>query len=111
MRFQSWVHILSVGAFSSAASMALAGETPDWTENISLKGDLRLRHEIIDQDYKDTRNRTRLRARLSLKGQVNDEVNVHLRLASGSDDPVSTNQSLDDGFSSKDINLNLAYMA
>ena len=111
MLLKQWGATLGIVAIVSAASTGLAEEKAVWSDRISLKGDLRLRHEIIDEDAKDTRNRTRLRARLSLQGTVNDEVDVHLRLASGSDDPVSTNQSLDDGFSSKDINLDLAYVA
>ncbi len=102
--------VSSASALILAAGLSFGAES-SWTDAVSFKGDLRLRHEYIDQDDKsDTRNRWRLRARVSMKGKVNDRVDVHLRLASGSDDPVSTNQSLDDGFSSKDINLDRAYV-
>ena len=92
------------------ASLSAKAEEVRWTEKGSFKGDLRLREEWIDQEGKNERTRTRLRARLSATAQVNDTVQVKLRLASGSDDPVSSNQTLDDGFSSKDIQLDRAYV-
>ena len=85
-------------------------EAEEWYETIKLKGDLRFRHEWIDQDGKDTRNRWRLRLRLGASAQVNEDLDVNLRLASGSDDPISTNQSLDSGFSTKNFGLDRAYL-
>ena len=82
----------------------------NWSEKITLKGDVRARFESIDEDNKDTRNRGRVRARLGAYAKVNDEVDAAIALASGDSDPVSTNQSLGDGFSSKDIRLDLAYI-
>ena len=95
----------------TAAGAGLAeAQVASWTEQVSFKGDLRLRHEIIDQEDRDTRNRWRIRARVGMSGTVNEQIDVHLRLATGSDDPVSTNQSLDGGFSNKDFNLDMAYV-
>lgn len=85
-------------------------EKASWTDSITIKGDVRLRQEWIDQDEKDTRSRARLRARVSVKAEVNEEIDAHIRLASGSDDPVSSNQTLDDGFGSKDFRLDRAYL-
>ncbi len=81
----------------------------DWTSRISLSGDLRDRMEYIDERGKDVRTRNRVRARLGIKAKVNDRLNVGIQLASGSDDPTSTNQTLDGSFSTKGINLDLAY--
>ena len=81
-----------------------------WAEKIQFSGDLRLRHETINEEGKETRNRERARFRLGMNAEVNDEVDVGLRLASGSADPVSTNQTLGNGFSSKDIWLDLFYV-
>jgi hypothetical protein len=83
---------------------------PQWTDSIKLKGDVRFRFETIDQEGRDTRDRFRVRARLGAFAQVNDEVDAAIALASGSDDPVSTNETLDGGFSSKDARLDLAYI-
>ncbi|MBN1391234.1 MAG: putative porin [Sedimentisphaerales bacterium] len=84
-----------------------------WVENVKISGDLRYRHESIDSqadgDWRDGRTRHRIRARLGLDAKINDDWDVAFRIASGSADPVSTNQSLEDGFSSKTLWLDLAY--
>lgn len=87
-----------------------------WVENVKLFGDLRYRHESIDDTDtgSDKRNRNRIRARFGLKAKVNDELDAIFRLASGSSDtPTSTNQTLgdtdSDSFSSKEIWLDWAY--
>ena len=81
-----------------------------WVDSISVKGDVRLRYEGIDEDGEEERNRGRFRARLGLTADVNDNVKAVLQFATGGDNPVSTNQSFDDGFSRKDIGLDLAYL-
>ena len=86
-----------------------------WAENIKWSGDLRYRHESIDDDTATTkRDRNRIRARLKMNAKINDEWDAILRLASGSSDsPTSTNQTLgdssSDSFSSKEIWLDWAY--
>ena len=80
-----------------------------WSERISWKGDFRYRYENIDVEGQDGRNRQRIRARAHLGAQISDTMRVGLGLASGGDDPVSTNQTLGGGGSTKDINLDLAY--
>jgi len=94
------------------------GALPDslkWAENIKWSGDLRYRHESIDDDTATTkRDRNRIRARLKMDAKINDEWDAILRLASGSSDsPTSTNQTLgdsgSDSFSSKEIWLDWAY--
>ena len=39
---------------------------PEWTEKLRLFGDVRYRHEAINDDYKDFRNRHRVRARANI---------------------------------------------
>jgi hypothetical protein len=86
----------------------------NWWENIKLKGDLRYRHEMIDRqlegDNNAPRNRHRIRARIGIEGRVNDITTAGVQLATGSDDPVSTNQTLDNGYSTKNIMLDMAYL-
>jgi hypothetical protein len=84
-------------------------EAGDWTEKIKLKGDFRHRHEFIQVEDKDDRNRWRIRLRLSLEGEITEEWSAGVRLATGSNDPVSTNQTLDEGFSTKMFSLDRAY--
>ena len=80
-----------------------------WTDRISWKGDFRYRYENIGIDGRDDRNRQRIRARAALQAQINENTKVGLGLASGGDDPVSTNQTLGGGGSTKGLNLDLAY--
>jgi len=91
-------------------AVTASSTSPSWTDRITLKGDFRYRHEYIDAQGADDRNRQRIRARPELKAQILDTVDVGFGLATGSGDPVSSNQTLGDGSSSKDINLDLAYV-
>ncbi len=86
-------------------------KVPKWVQNLELKGDLRFRyqHEDRDGNDRDERNRGRYRFRLGVESPVTDEIRVGFGLASGSDDPRSTNETLDDTFSTKDIRLDYAF--
>ena len=90
------------------AAVAVAG---DWTENVEIGGNLRYRHELIDEDGSEIRNRQRLRARLTLDAALEPSLGLHVRLATGSENPRSTNQTLDGAFSSKGFMLDRAYFA
>ena len=81
----------------------------NWWESVALKGDFRFRHEMIDEEGKDARNRQRIRARLAVQGDVAPGIGVVIQLATGSSDPVSANQTLGDAGSTKSIGLDLAY--
>ena len=80
-----------------------------WAETVKWKGDFRYRYEDIQQDNKDDRDRNRIRARAHLVAKPSTTTEVGLGLATGGDDPVSTNQTLGGGGSTKDIKLDLAY--
>ncbi|MGA2171800.1 MAG: putative porin [Sedimentisphaerales bacterium] len=84
-----------------------------WVENMKISGDLRYRYEGIDSQSKgkwtDSINRNRLRVRIGLYDKINDEVDLGFRLAGGSADPVSTNQTEEDAFSKKSIWIDQAY--
>jgi hypothetical protein len=80
-----------------------------WAERIKVKGDFRYRYEEIDVDGSDKRDRNRIRARSELVAKLPDNVTVGLGIASGGDDPVSSNQTLGAGNSSKELRLDLAY--
>ncbi len=82
----------------------------DWTDRIRWKGDFRYRHESIDAEFADDkRHRNRIRARPAMAVAVNDVVDVAFGLSTGGDAPTSANQTLGDGFSSKEIRVDLAY--
>jgi len=91
-----------------AVAPAAAQET--WADRIKLKGDVRIRYEAIDEDGEEERNRMRFRSRLGLSAKVTDDVKFVFQLATGGGNPVSTNQTFDDGFSTKDIGVDLAYV-
>jgi hypothetical protein len=100
------VGVISLGMLLLPAA---AGAADSWTDKVKLKGDFRYRHETIKVEDRDARNRQRIRARIGIEAQANDNVKLGFQLAGGSDDPVSTNETLTNGFSTKDIRLDLAY--
>jgi hypothetical protein len=98
--------IIVLTAMTAAGTVSAGG----WQDRISLDGDFRHRFEGIDDESKDTdRFRQRIRARLGLDAMVNDEWSAHFRLITGSSDPVSGNQTIGDGFSTKGFHLDRGY--
>ena len=93
---------------TTVADMPAATES--WSDRIAMDGDFRYRYEWIDVEGSSTRNRNRIRARTNIKADVTDDIEVGFGLATGGDDPVSTNQTLGGGGSSKTVALNLAYV-
>jgi len=82
---------------------------PGWVKNTKLKGDLRLRYERVKKEGSEDRHRGRIRYRLGVESKLADNLKVAAGLASGSSDPRSTNQSFQDAFSTKSIQLDYAY--
>lgn len=80
-----------------------------WAERMRWSGDFRYRYENLATEGQADRNRNRIRARASLVADVSDTIQVGLGLATGGEDPVSTNQTIGGGGSSKPISLDLAY--
>lgn len=78
----------------------------DWARRVKITGDMRFRHENVDQDnaagVKDSRQR--IRARLKVAAKVNDQVDVGLRLVT-SGSQTSGNRNLEGSFISKDLFL------
>lgn len=102
------VLLLSIVFLVPALSIA-ADDLPLWLVNTKLSGDFRYRHEGIDREGGSATFRNRIRYRLGIETKVNEKVLIGARFASGSGDPRSTNQDLEDGFSAKPINLDRAY--
>ncbi|MBT4291920.1 hypothetical protein HOD41_04455 [bacterium] len=97
--------LLNVILVLLVAATATAGQL---TENIKVKGDFRLRHEMIDKEGSEIRNRQRFRTRLGMAAQGNEDIKVNFGIASGGDHPTSTNQTLGDGFTSKSLMIDIA---
>jgi polyhydroxyalkanoate synthesis regulator phasin len=84
-----------------------------WIDEMKWYGDLRLRAEFFDnEDQTSTidRWRYRFRLRFGLETKFQDWATLGLRVATGGEDPVSSNQSFQDTFSRKPIGIDLAYV-
>ena len=86
-------------------------EKKSWTEYIKPSIDFRYRHEIIDEAGKNTRQRERIRIRAGVVVTPVKDLHIGFRLASGNDDPTSTNQTIGEAFSSKPVRIDLAYLS
>lgn len=87
-------------------ALGAAREAPP---RLAFSGDLRYRHESIDEAGQRSRNRHRLRARLGAEATLAEDLTVELVLATGGDDPVSANQTLGSSFTRKDFGVDRAY--
>lgn len=92
-----------------AAEVKEQSKASSWADRIHWKGDFRYRYEAFNVEGEPNRDRNRIRARAALIADVSPNVELGLGLASGGDDPVSTNQTLGGGGSTKDLRLDLAY--
>lgn len=87
-----------------------------WASKTQIKGDIRIRQENVKTegtalDNDRTADRQRIRARFGVYSQINPQVDVGLRVATGgSSDARSTNQDLNGGFAKKDLWLDLGYL-
>lgn len=77
-----------------------------------LSGDIRVRGEAYKQDGVQDRNRARIRVRLGLEGQLNQDFVGGVAIATGSlGDPTTTNETLTNAFDRKTIALDKGYIA
>jgi len=92
----------------AAVRESTGGES--WADRIKLQGDFRYRFQSDDiESVPDDRNRNRIRARAGLVADLPGNVEAGFGLATGGDDPVSSNQTLGSAGSSKSVQLDLAY--
>lgn len=85
-----------------------------WTDTIKLKGDFRFRNELIDDEVSGAANketfRQRIRLRVGINADVNEEISIKTRIATGDTGEItSTNETLSGYSNKKDIVLDLAY--
>ena len=84
---------------ATQAAPAQEAKLPGWVERMKFFGDIRLRVESTRYDdlngkSRDGKDRLRTRLRFGVKSQIHEDVEVGLRMATGSDDdPTSTNQT------------------
>jgi len=102
--------------------------TAEWTQRIRWGGDIRLRYQgefydgqnadllKPDKPYelmntREDRHRARIRVRLTMKAEVNDQLDVGVRVATGNENnPVSTNDTLGDYQTNDNVVLERAYL-
>jgi hypothetical protein len=110
-------------AAASAASVAGSLQTRTKDEEAQLKniqtlvgrfrlsGDIRVRGENYTQSGTLDRNRARVRVRLGLDGQLNEDFLGGIAIATGSQgDPTTTNETLTNAFDRKTIALDRGYI-
>ena len=102
----AWIRLFAIQAL---ACLLLYGLWSSHTQaaDLNWKGDFRYRTEYIDNT--STRFRQRIRLRLGADAKISDAIMVGAQLASGSTDPISTNQTLNSSFSTKTIGIDLAF--
>jgi len=83
---------------------------PKWSQRLSFKGDIRLRHQTEKIDTGVRRDRGRIRYRLGLNANVSPGFTASAGLCTGSSDSRSTNQTMQDNFSTKSIMLDYVYV-
>lgn len=82
---------------------------PNWVRKLKPSGSLRLRHEWSLEAGEPHRNRERIQYLLGAETEVARGVTAAFGISSGSDNHRSMNQTLEDAFSKKGLNLNYAY--
>jgi multidrug efflux pump subunit AcrA (membrane-fusion protein) len=106
----------ATSATSSLQSQAKAEQTKiEAFQNVlgrfRLSGDIRMRGENFTQANSQDRNRARVRVRLGLDGQLNEDFVGSIALATGSiGDPTTTNETLTNAFDRKTIALDRGYI-
>ena len=108
-RLQSLEHDKTVQR-TEIASLKVHAKDSHWTEKLEYKGDFRYRYDRYDDARSDNdRHRDRLRARAHITATLDDKTKVGLGVATGDEDPISTNQTLGSLSSTKDLRLDLAW--
>lgn len=97
-----------------AAGLACVGGAADSAfadgPSVELTGDVRLRYESIEVEPGADVDRERYRARLGLEAAFSESFTAHVRLATGTGDPVSTNLNFGESFTLDDVQLDRAWL-
>ncbi|HEY6132322.1 MAG TPA: putative porin [Halioglobus sp.] len=95
---------------AEVATLKKQNADTNWAEKIKWQGDFRYRYENIKEEDSKNRHRHRISARPGLVAKTSPTTEMGFGLATGGDNPVSTMQTLGDGGTKKDIDLDLAYL-
>jgi hypothetical protein len=94
-----------------AKKAASQNKAAEWTNRVTLKGDVRYRGEYTDDEaLVDDRWRNMLRARLAIEARANDKFLVGIGVSTSENgNPRGANVTLDGEFSRKALDLDLGY--
>lgn len=98
------------GCVAAAVLCLAAGPAVAEYPSLSVSGDARVRHETIEVDPGTDVSRERYRARLTLDTDLADPLTLHVRFATGTGDPASTNLNFGESFTLDHIRLDRAYL-
>lgn len=105
-----WIHLGAVGLVISLQCSPALGKIK-LNEQLDFSGDFRFRIEHIKDGTSIEQNRQGIRARMGVEYSPDEDTSATFQLASGNDDsPTSTNQPLDDSFTSKPVYIDLAFL-
>jgi hypothetical protein len=105
--------LISKGIITENEKKEIMSDSEKKKAFIKFYGDYRLRYQT--EEKKDSngkiyyRDRTRMRFRLKGDANVSDNLMIKFGIATGGQDPRSTNQTLENGFEPKNIYLDYAY--
>lgn len=103
---------LGVSADPAGASAAQDAADKPWWERVKVGGDFRLRFETFRMEDTPDRNRARMRLRIALDTDVDENISVHFRLATGNPiDPSTSNQTFTDALTKKPFTVDYGYVS
>ncbi len=103
---------MRAGALGTLLAMSVAGKAEEGLPKINWSGDLRYRHEEIRVDNATDRYRDRIRLRLGLSTELDEQWSVIGRFATGensNESAISTNQTLSEAGGNKAFWVDMAY--
>ena len=102
--------LVDKGVLSPEEAASIQGsKLSKWVDRMTFSGDFRLRQESFMKDPDKDRSRQRFRLRFGPEIKVGDFI-VGVRIASGTGEQVSTNQSFDGLFAQKQLWIDRAYL-
>ena len=96
---------------AKALASGKSASVPVWAQILNLKGDVRYRvqEERTMAVHAVQRMRERIRFRINGTADLADAFSLGFGICSGTDDPRSTNQTLENSFQHSDIRLDMAW--
>lgn len=108
LQVMGWVVVSMIASSWSATAHAQTPVT-NWTERLTLGGNLAYRYQSQDASDTDLRERHRVRLRLTLDAKIDDEWTAHIGMTTGeAGNPRIPFQTMGEGFERKEFRLDIA---